>query len=608
MRKVKNILFIIIINLVILLSIEMILKLFGVGTDTSFLTREKRGNEVLLKVNPYYLNQYFPRLNKSIPSPYELTFEKNKPDSVFRIYVIGESTSQGFPYSKLEAFPYQLQQMLNSVVKHKRVEVLNFSIAAINSYVGNKMAKEICKYPPDLMICYYGNNEFIGIGGATSSEHFLFRASMLVSQTKIGQGLKGLISNEKPSKDEGNITLFEQMAEKEQIKYKSDVYFKTIELFERNYQHIIKTCQSRGVPVLLLGMVTNLRDLPPLKSEDILAVQAKAIQDLPDHETDEAVKQELLEIAGENARFHFLLGKKMLSREEYKWAELFFHKAVDYDLLRFRATSDIQQSILNTAKKNRCEYVNLQEVFNANDATGIAGNTLLCEHVHPLIQGHRLIADTLAKFIYHRYLYPGGQELPDFDHIPIMRTMVDQMITINRLDIMFTTKVYKDIGYINLNARLELFDTARINNEIRLRLKQNVDPEAFNYLTTNFGKNLSTDQMHVNFGVWLLQNKRPVSQGYKEFEIAVALNPDNRHAINNMAVVDFRTGNEEEAFNALFELFECNEITNKVIQNNFIYIAQNTGMANKLDELKKKELHSGSRTMIREVKLLSFKQ
>ncbi|MBT6149711.1 MAG: hypothetical protein HOH74_30005, partial [Gemmatimonadetes bacterium] len=152
-------------GLLLLCLVEILLRLVDVGHSHRLFLSGGHSQQELLYLNSRFANQYYPRLLPSIPTPGKsVLFERHKQPGTFRIFVLGESTSQGFPYGATEAFPFQLEQMLTRA--GIRCEVINLSMSAITSYVGLDMAREVAELSPDLVLVYFGHNEFLGIGGS----------------------------------------------------------------------------------------------------------------------------------------------------------------------------------------------------------------------------------------------------------------------------------------------------------------------------------------------------------------------------------------------------------------------------------------------------------
>ena len=114
---------------------------------------------------------------------------------------------------------------------------------------------------------------------------------------------------------------------------------------------------------LLLGVARNTRDFPPFRS---LREKTPAERDAFTAEIDRLLGQG--EPTGEpfdtaDALESYLIGHALLSRGALEQAGEYFHRACDTDLLRFRATRDISQTIAETARA-------LTESFRASGRMG----------------------------------------------------------------------------------------------------------------------------------------------------------------------------------------------------------------------------------------------
>ena len=175
MTSKKSILALVLVNLVILLLIEAGFRIFGLGNEISFLLQETIGDVEYLRINPDYARKYTTRINALVPEPLPYTFQKKKPDKTYRIYVLENPPARGFLTLKPERFRFQLEQMLNKAGAEQRFEVINMSMPAISSRVGVDIARQAAACLPDLVIVYFGHNEFIGIGGGGSWNSLAFR-------------------------------------------------------------------------------------------------------------------------------------------------------------------------------------------------------------------------------------------------------------------------------------------------------------------------------------------------------------------------------------------------------------------------------------------------
>ena len=84
----------------------------------------------------------------------EFTIEK--PENIFRIVAIGESTTYGFGVNYSLAYPARLQEILHTDYGYNNVEVINGGVIGYTSYeVLTNFQFRILELDPDLII-YYG--------------------------------------------------------------------------------------------------------------------------------------------------------------------------------------------------------------------------------------------------------------------------------------------------------------------------------------------------------------------------------------------------------------------------------------------------------------------
>ena len=97
-----------------------------------------------------------------IPGFRRNTFTHTKSPQSIRIFVLGDSTPFGAYVGKEKSFPSILEKKIQSLLgNNQRVEVINLSMAGLNSLQITWLTEEIIQYGPDLIIVYVGNNEMI---------------------------------------------------------------------------------------------------------------------------------------------------------------------------------------------------------------------------------------------------------------------------------------------------------------------------------------------------------------------------------------------------------------------------------------------------------------
>jgi len=102
-------------------------------------------------------------------------FVPQKSPDVFRIFCLGGSTTQGWPFQNILSYPDFLSHELKDVLPGKRVEIINAGINSSDSTSDLPLFKELLRYKPNLIFIYEGRNEVL-----LAPLHFGFRAKLLI--------------------------------------------------------------------------------------------------------------------------------------------------------------------------------------------------------------------------------------------------------------------------------------------------------------------------------------------------------------------------------------------------------------------------------------------
>jgi lysophospholipase L1-like esterase len=568
MNRIKNILFPILAVIIFFIIIELFLSVFKAGGNPDLFKEFSLDGDKYLEVNTNYMYRYFCNTNVSIPTLSSHYFLKKKDEKTFRVFFIGESSSQGFPYSKTESFPYMFQQMLQKAIPQKNIEVINLSVSAGNSFIGLDMTEELLKYPPDLLITYYGHNEFIGIGGADQYNKVSFKLNLILNRLRSYRGLKELLSGLTKKK---NNSLFEEMSSKKPVELYSKSYNATLKHFNKNYNEIIKTFTKKEVPVIMIGVVSNLKDMPPFNSnENYRKDEIEKILNVFLSNNEITTRETIDGIGKESASAYFELGRFLLAKNDSILAKYAFNHACKDDLGRFRATEVIQNIVKNISKKSVITYIDLQSIFDKKSKYQITGNELLLEHVHPNIDGHYLAASVLVDSVINKFKFVPA--VTDYKIILPVNSLADSILVLGRLNKLFNTVQFRSISFFNYEPLKSIYYMNRDGDNLSFRLKENIPLEDYNYLTEILKKDikgLDPDNLNNSYGVWLF-NKKLYKEAHRKFFIANEQDPYNTKAINNLAIMDYKTGKIEKAIQLLKVPIARNIYNNIICQNLWI--------------------------------------
>src|ERR1700681_1422810 len=239
---------------VLLIVFEMLLRLFHYGNNLDLFI-ESAGNPDYYVFNPaaskrYFSNQAIATTGNSEP------FKKEKDDNTLRIFILGESTTIGYPYFHNGSFHrWLLYRMINSFPDRK-FEFINCSLTAVNTYTVLGFAKQVLRYRPDAVLIYTGHNEYYGVMGVGSTDNlgsngFIVGLLLWLRQFRVMQLLTNFyayIQHVFHKNDSKGGTRMEMMVKDQKIAFGSDAYRKGIEQFTRNMNQTLKIFNDHQVP------------------------------------------------------------------------------------------------------------------------------------------------------------------------------------------------------------------------------------------------------------------------------------------------------------------------------------------------------------------------
>lgn len=359
----------------VLLVLEGALRWFGYGYDLSVFKADpdRKGYLVL---NPHASKRYFANQQNATFGNAE-PFLTKKPPGTFRIFVLGESTTIGYPYMHNGSFHRWLQYRLMHTYPERDFEVINLSLTAVNSYTVLDFGKAVLDYEPDAVLVYTGHNEYYGAMGVAATQgighrrwlarllmHLRgYRTTQLIASAMDAAG--EMVSGQKTDLREN---LMKRMAADQQIAFGSEAYQAGIRQFGANMDELAKVMSGKDVPLLISTLVSNEKDLKPFVS-----------------------------IAGkdrDSADGHYRAGLEAYNRGDSIAAKTEFIRARELDALRFRAPEALNGSIREIASRYKgITVVDSKALFEQHSSQHILGRETLLEHVHPNLPGYALLSD-----------------------------------------------------------------------------------------------------------------------------------------------------------------------------------------------------------------------
>ena len=355
------------------------------------------------------------------------TFARQKGPDTFRIFTLGGSTTYGRPYDDSTSFSGWLRELLPAADKSKKWEVINAGGISYASYRVAKLMEELIQYQPDLFIIYTGHNEFLEERTyrklrnlpplVQSTASVLSKTRTWSALTRVFKGLE--FSSQGKNKDRYELgsevdTILDRSVGLNAYKRDDVLQKNVIEHFQISLEHMVVLARSVGARVIFVKPASNLKDCSPFKSQHTPGITTTAIQRSEQLEAmsqpffwgenwgmalnflDQAVK-----LDPRSADLQYLRGQALLGLGRYSEAQSALRAARDEDICPLRALTPLSLMVVKVAKEQQVPLVDfeglLEQRMLKTQGYPILGKEYFLDHVHPTIEGHKLLAIALLE-------------------------------------------------------------------------------------------------------------------------------------------------------------------------------------------------------------------
>ncbi|WP_461453555.1 SGNH/GDSL hydrolase family protein [Mucilaginibacter sp.] len=376
---------------ILLVLLEFVLRFFNYGHNTDLFVKDPYDARYMV-MNDYASDKFFSDTANATKGNHEI-FAIDKAPNTFRIFVLGESTTIGYPYFHNGSFHRWLQYRLSRMYPDKNFEIINLSLTATNSYTVLDYGRQLAQYHPDAVLIYSGHNEYYGALGVGStsyigSNRFLVQTLLKLRTLKVVQlfnnmikKVSGVFASHKPADRE---TLMQRMAARQHIDYNSIDYQAGIKQFDANMTELCRLLNNEKIPAFLSTVVSNEKDLPPFISAGTGPGSATGF---------------------------YKAGQQAMEKADYATAKQDFDKARELDGLRFRAPEAINTIIRRlTTEFPEVHLVDTKKEFEQYSPHGIVGNETILEHLHPNLHGYSIMSDAFFQAMQSQHLLPDSAE------------------------------------------------------------------------------------------------------------------------------------------------------------------------------------------------------
>jgi len=364
----------ILLPIIFLIALEFFLRIMNYGYNFDPWVDAGQGKYI---INPNIGRRYFTSGDFN-PNTIEDVFDQHKKENSFRVFVLGGSSAEGYPYNPLGSFSRYIRRRLELVYPNSTIEVVNISMTAVNSYTVLDLLPGVLDQKPDLILIYAGHNEYygaLGVGSVQSygSSRTIIKLMLYLNNFKTTQLVRNSINwiaSLFVSENNGTSgTLMSRMAKDKYILLNSEVFNAGLEQFKENFTDILQLIKDKGVPVILGRLASNLKDQKPFISVNT-----------PGYKRADQVYKE---------------AENEFKTNNFTTADSLFRLAKDLDALRFRAPEKMNQIIDDLGKEFHVPTVPIDSIFDSASPGEIVGENLIVDHLHPNVRGYQLMGKAL---------------------------------------------------------------------------------------------------------------------------------------------------------------------------------------------------------------------
>lgn len=351
-------------------------------------------------------------------------FPKRKPEGTTRIFCLGGSTTYGRPFEGDTSFSGWLREYLAAACPTRKFEVINAGGISYASYRVAVLMEELSEYEPDIFVVYSGHNEALEkrtYADLTAISPLLLAGGSILGRTRVYSAIRQLAQSEADSDESSGerYQLGEEVRSRLDQSFGPEDYTRDDELmanigrhYRFNLERMVLQARSAEARILFVTPAANLKDCSPFKSEHGPGLSAKQIARFEEsyarglnfaaNDNHDAARKELEAALALDDRFagaHYALGRSLLALGLEAEAQRSFERAIDEDICPLRAVSSWKRTLREVVQAVDVPLVDFESLLSdasrASSGQNIPGLDLFLDHVHPSIEGHRLLARAL---------------------------------------------------------------------------------------------------------------------------------------------------------------------------------------------------------------------
>jgi tetratricopeptide (TPR) repeat protein len=340
-------------------------------------------------------------------------FLKEKPANGWRVFVLGESTVQGFPY-ETGCFADWMRLRARAMLPDRTVEVVNAGQAGWAARDLHELLRECLEHEPDAIVWMVGHNEYHP-GNVLALRHEV--------EHPVAHALKDVATSLRTVEWLGRQfpALHHRRADAFEERQSDELPCFGIEhdlLKQRFAEHtagVVADAREAGVPIVLCTMARNIREWPPNYSffspethrDDALRARwdeayLAGLQKLDAGDAAGAVPlfDAALVLDAAPGKAHFARARALQALGRDADAVAAYRQALEQDGGPNRAHAWEELVIRDVAARTGTPLVDIEAIFDDRaEALHLAGGELITDNVHPSLEGHEVMASAILDVL-----------------------------------------------------------------------------------------------------------------------------------------------------------------------------------------------------------------
>lgn len=366
------------------------------------------------------------------------TFGAVKQGGSRRAFCIGGSTTYGRPFDDGTSFCGWLRAML-ARLDPVPWEVVNAGGISYASYRAAAVMEELAGYDPDVFVIYTGHNEFLErrtYSAILATPGWLREFDAILRRTRSYSALRGLVGSlRERAAGEGRTQLSGEVDAILDRSVGLDTYTRddqlrrqVLEHLRFNLERMIGIARRAGAEPILVVPASNRRDCSPFKSEFSAGTSpedrdrwwarfdaGREALEVGHFSDARAQFEQAVVIDPRRADSLFWLGRAREADGDSAAAGRAFDRARDEDVCPLRALGVVAGIVGEVAEAYGVAVVDFPGILRATaKGTGDPfGEAYFLDHVHPTIEGHRLLAAGIYDAMRSRGLVAAAEPGPE---------------------------------------------------------------------------------------------------------------------------------------------------------------------------------------------------